>query len=222
VQTFVTKASGADLALFYYAGHGVQFDGSNYLVPVDMRIDGAYTLQRKAVPAQVVLEQMERAAKVSLVFLDACRNNTLMRVLEHALPEQTRSLATARGLARMEPKGSNSLIAFATAPNTVAADGVGRNSPFTAALLKHIDAEGVVLQEMLIDVTADVVRATDGKQKPEVLSRLTSKVWLKPKLAAVVVPPPPALPPPPSTSTDNKSRTRRLGGLGHLEIHLRP
>ncbi len=190
VQSFANNLPGADIALFYYSGHGVQFEGTNYLVPIDTKIDGAFALKRKAVSAQDVVEQMERHAKVSLVFLDACRNNTLLRDLEQSLPALSRS-ASNRGLGRMDPRGSNTLIVFATAPNDVAADGTGsRNSPFTAALLKHIGTPGVVVQEMLTDVTADVERATNGRQRPEVLQRLTSKVRLAAAIAVPVQPPP--------------------------------
>jgi hypothetical protein len=195
VQAFTTKAVGADIALFYYSGHGLQFDGANYLVPVDARIDSVTALKRRAVIAQDVVDQMERGAKASLVFLDACRNNTLTRDLAQLLPEQSRNTTQNRGLARMNANG-NSLIAFAAAPNDVAADGTGsRNSPFTAAVLKHIETPNIVVPEMLTEVTADVVHATSNRQKPEVLSRLVTQVRLK--VAAAVVPLPVAVPPPP-------------------------
>ncbi len=179
VQAFIAKAVGADIALFYYSGHGLQFDGANYLVPIDARIDSVTALKRRAVIAQDVIDQMERGAKASLVFLDACRNNTLTRDLAQSLPEQTRNTTPSRGLARMNANG-NSLIAFAAAPNDVAADGTGnRNSPFTSAVLKHIETPNIVVPEMLTEVTADVVRATSNRQKPEVLSRLVTQVRLK-------------------------------------------
>ena len=201
IVAFGRKLVGADIALFFYAGHGLQFEGVNYLLPTDTRIEGAYTLKRKAVQAQDVVDQMERAAKVSLVFLDACRNNSMLRDLERSVPELTRGGTATRGLARMDPRGGNTLIAFATAPNEVASDGSGRNSPFSTALLKHIETPGVLVQEVLTDVTADVLRDTDGRQKPEVLSRLSTKIVLNPKV--VVIPPPPVDPKPtPSRESD--------------------
>jgi hypothetical protein len=203
VSTFARKLVGADLAMFFYAGHGLQFNGVNYLLPVDTKIEGEYALRRKAVLAQEVIDQMERAAKVSLVFLDACRNNTLLRDLEHSLPEQSRSTASQRGLARMDPRGNNTLIAFATAPNEVAADGTGRNSPFSAALLKHIETANVSVQDMLTSVAGDVLGATNGRQKPEVLSRLSTKVVLLEKFTPL---PPPVVIPLPPVATPSKER----------------
>jgi uncharacterized caspase-like protein len=192
IQSFSSKLAGADIALFYYSGHGLQFEGANYLVPVDSKIEGVYALKKRAVIAQDVVNMMEREAKASLVFLDACRNNTLVRDLEQSLPAQSRNGSGARGLARMAQSG-NSLIAFAAAPNDVAADGTGqRNSPFTAAVLKHIETPNVVVPEMLTEVTADVTKATSNRQKPEVLSRLTTQVRLK--VASVAVPVQPPLP----------------------------
>jgi peptidoglycan hydrolase-like protein with peptidoglycan-binding domain len=194
VQKFAIKLQGADLALFFYAGHGLQFEGVNYLMPVDARVEGSYVLRRKAVLAQDIIDQMEKGANISLVFLDACRNNELLRKLEQSLPQQSRgSSPLLRGLARMDPRGSNTLIAFATLPGEVAADGIERNSPFTTALLRRIETPGVIIQEMLTDVTADVMKATDGRQKPEVLSRLATKVVLRdaPEMP-IAAPPAPA------------------------------
>ncbi len=214
IQVFANKLVGADIALFYYSGHGVQFDGANYLVPVDTRIEGQFSLKRKAVSAQDVVEQMERGAKVSLVFLDACRNNSLLRELEQSLPQQSRGAAANRGLARMESKGSNTLIVFATAPNDVASDGTGsRNSPFTAALLKHIDAPGVVVQEMLTDVSAEVERTTERRQRPEMLVKLTTKV----RLASATAPPVP----PVETQAGREWKTIDKNSRSELETFLR-
>jgi Caspase domain len=206
IQTFSSKLAGADIALFYYSGHGLQFDGANYLVPVDSKIEGVYALKKRAVIAQDVVNMMEREAKASLVFLDACRNNTLVRDLEQSLPAQNRTGSGARGLARMAQSG-NSLIAFAAAPNDVAADGTGsRNSPFTAAVLKHIETPNIVVPEMLTEVTADVTRATSNRQKPEVLSRLTTQVRLKPQLMSAAATPLPASIPTPSSNREDAAR----------------
>jgi hypothetical protein len=206
IQSFSSKLAGADIALFYYSGHGLQFDGANYLVPVDSKIEGVYALKKRAVIAQDVVNMMEREAKASLVFLDACRNNTLVRDLEQSLPAQSRTGSGARGLARMAQSG-NSLIAFAAAPNDVAADGTGsRNSPFTAAVLKHIETPNIVVPEMLTEVTADVTRATSNRQKPEVLSRLTTQVRLKQLLVSAAVTPPPAPIPTPSSNREDAAR----------------
>ncbi len=202
ISEFSKKLPGSDLALFFYAGHALQFNGVNFLLPVDTRIEGEYALRRKAVLAQEIIDQMERSAKVSLVFLDACRNNTLLRDLQQSLPEQTRSAAGQRGLARMDPRGTNTLIAFATSPNEVAADGAGRNSPFTAALLRHVETPNISVQDMLTSVAGDVLRETNQSQRPEVLSRLATRVVLHEKIMS----PPPASPVPATLPLVSKER----------------
>ena len=180
VDAFGKKANGADVALFYYSGHGLQHEGVNYLLPVDAQIDSAFALRRKAVVAQDVLREMEGRAKASLVFLDACRTNTVVRELQASLPEQYRQSAGLRGLARMEGRG-NSLVAYSAAPNEVAADGTGqRNSPFTSAVLRHISKPGVAVLEVLTDVISDVELATRRAQRPEFISKLTTQIRLNP------------------------------------------
>ncbi len=205
VATFERRLAGADLALFFYAGHGLQFSGVNYLLPIDARLENDSALKRRAVTAQDVIDKMERSAKTSLVFLDACRNNTLLRDLEQALPEQSRNAASQRGLARMDPRGTNTLIAFATAPNEVAADGSGRNSPFSTALLRHIETPSISVQDMLTSVAGDVLRQTSQRQRPEVLSRLATRVVLKELPPVVVVPPSPATPPAAAPSKEREA-----------------
>jgi hypothetical protein len=150
-------SGGADVtALFYYAGHGLQVDGTNYLVPVTAEIEQEGDVDLESVPAESVLSQMEHAgAKTSIVILDACRNNPLSRSFRSA----------TRGLARMEtPNGS--FLAYSTAPGDVAADGDGRNSPFAKALAAEMLKPNQAIEETFRNVRIKVMQETQQKQTP--------------------------------------------------------
>ena len=177
IRDFVGKLDGADLALFYYAGHGLQVNGENYIAPIDAKLLSYIDLEFEAVPMNLILSAMERETRVNLVFLDACRDNPLAVNLARSMG--TRSSSIGRGLAKVGT-GIGSLIAFATQPGNVALDGAGRNSPFTAALLRHLGKPGRDITRELIDVRRDVLEATDGKQVPWDNSSLTGEVVLKP------------------------------------------
>lgn len=177
VREFITSLEKADLAIFFYAGHGLQVDGVNYLAPVDARLASQDDLEFEAMPMDLILPAMERNAKVNLVFLDACRDNPLAKNLAKSMG--TRSTAVGRGLAEIG-SGVGSLIAFATQPGNLAFDGEGRNSPFTTALLKHLGTPGQGVTDDLILVRRDVLEATAGKQVPWDNSALTGRVVLVP------------------------------------------
>lgn len=177
IREFVGKVEGADVALFFYAGHGLQVNGGNYMIPVDAQLRSNNDLDFEALPIDLVLSAMERNAKVSLVFLDACRDNPLAATLARSMG--TRSAVVGRGLAKLDT-GVGSLIAFATQPGNVALDGADRNSPFTTALLKHLGTPGQSITDDLIAVRRTVLEATDGKQVPWDSSSLTGPVVLKP------------------------------------------
>lgn len=177
IREFVGKVEGADVALFFYAGHGLQVNGGNYIIPVDAQLRSNNDLDFEALPIELVLSAMERNAKVNLVFLDACRDNPLAATLARSMG--TRSVAVGRGLAKLDT-GVGSLIAFATQPGNVALDGAGRNSPFTTALLKHLGTPGQSITDDLIAVRRTVLQATDGKQVPWDSSSLTGPVVLNP------------------------------------------
>ncbi|MBB4274676.1 caspase family protein [Rhizobium mongolense] len=176
IREFVGKLDGADMALFYYAGHGLQVNGENYIAPVDAKLLSYLDLEFEAVPMNLILSAMERATQINLVFLDACRDNPLAANLARSMG--TRSVLVGRGLAKVG-SGIGSLIAFATQPGNVALDGAGRNSPFTAALLRHLGKPGRDITRELIDVRRDVLEATDGRQVPWDNSSLTGEVILK-------------------------------------------
>ncbi|WDZ81816.1 caspase domain-containing protein (plasmid) [Ensifer adhaerens] len=181
IREFVGKVEGADVALFFYAGHGLQVNGGNYMIPVDAQLRSNNDLDFEALPIELVLSAMERNARVSLVFLDACRDNPLAATLARSMG--TRSMAVGRGLAKLDT-GVGSLIAFATQPGNVALDGAGRNSPFTTALLNHLGTPGQSITDDLIAVRRTVLQATDGKQVPWDSSSLTGPVVLNPSPVA--------------------------------------
>jgi formylglycine-generating enzyme required for sulfatase activity len=165
IREFGRSSSGAEAALFYFAGHGVQVRGKNYLLPVGQRFADEAEVETDAVDTGAVLARLEEAgAKVSLLILDACRNNPLQRS----------SRSAGRGLARMEAP-SGALIAFAAQPGAEAKDGTGRNGTFTKHLLKHIDTPGLPVEQVFKRVRADVERETNRAQSPREESSLTAE-----------------------------------------------
>ena len=146
----------ADIGLFYYAGHGIQVNGNNYLIPVNADIETESDVEFEAIDAGRVLGKMEDAGnELNIVILDACRNNPFARSFR----------STNSGLAKMDaPMGS--LIAYATAPGSVATEGTGRNGIYTKYLLKHMKTKGLKVEEVLKNVRIEVIRETCDKQVP--------------------------------------------------------
>jgi uncharacterized caspase-like protein len=209
IRDFAKKLPGADVALFFYAGHGMQVARQNYLIPVDAQLADETDLHFEATDLNLVLNLMERELRVNLVFLDACRDNPLSQKLARSMGS-TRSTAVGRGLALVDaPDGS--FIAFATQPDNVALDGEGSHSPFTSALLNHIETPGLSLSDMMIRVRNDVKATTNGQQVPKEESSLTSSFYFQPAVAtaqAIASVEPSAAPSgtaaPPATSTVDK------------------
>jgi tetratricopeptide (TPR) repeat protein len=163
VRDFSRALKGADLALFYYAGHGVQVNGLNYMMPVDAKLAEESDVYAETVELNDVLKHMERQAKTNIIILDACRNNPLQRNLARSMG--TRSAAASQGLAEVR-SGVGTLIVFATQPGNVALDGAEKHSPFTAGLLKHIETPNIDIAIMLRRVRDDVIDNTKGQQVP--------------------------------------------------------
>ena len=175
IREFGRKVEGADLALLFYAGHGMQVGGKNYLVPVDAKLERTGDLSLDTIELGQILAQMEAERRVNLVFLDACRDNPLARSFARSLG--TRSTAVGSGLAAVQ-SAVGTMIAYATQPDNVALDGDGRNSPFTAALLKHIATPRLEISALMKRVRADVIAATHEKQVPWDHSSLVGDVIL--------------------------------------------
>jgi hypothetical protein len=175
---FGKKAQGADIAVFYYAGHGIAISGTNYLLPVDADIKSEMDVKLgAAINVDVTLDQTMGDAKVKLVFLDACRDNPFAAKIK---ANATRSVAVGQGLAEMK-SGEGTLIAFATGPGQTALDGQeGTNSPFTRALIAHITEPGVEIQQAMTEVRAQVSDETSKGQLPWGHTNLTGSVYLNP------------------------------------------
>jgi uncharacterized caspase-like protein len=163
VRSFSREIDTAKIALFFYAGHGLQVNGKNYLIPVDAKFETESDLDFEAMDVNFVLRQMERRDRTNIVLLDACRNNPLTARLARTMGE--RSAFLGRGLARVET-GVGTFIGFATQPDNVALDGEGDNSPFTLGLLKHIETPGLDIELMMRRVREDVIALTGGQQVP--------------------------------------------------------
>jgi len=182
VRDFAELLESADVAIFFYAGHGLQVAGRNYLIPVDARLQGERDLDFDAENLDFILKQMElgRADKTNIVFLDACRDNPFAQNLARSMG--TRSASIGKGLAQVDT-GVGTFIAYSTQPGNVALDGKGKNSPFTAALAKHVRESGRDLTSVMIEVRKDVLAATDGKQVPWDHSALTGEFYFQPTAA---------------------------------------
>jgi len=163
VREFTREIETAKVALFFYAGHGLQVNGRNYLIPVDATLQREADIDFEAMDVNFVLRQLERKDRTNIVFLDACRNNPLTTKLAAGMG--SRSVFIGRGLARVET-GVGTFIGFATQPDNVALDGEGNNSPFTEALLKYIETPGLDIDLLMRRVREDVILATSGKQVP--------------------------------------------------------
>ena len=169
IRSFGKQLRKGGVGLFYFAGHGMQVDGRNYLIPVDSKIESESDVKYEAVDAGRVLGKMEDAEnQLNIVILDACRNNPFSRNFR----------STETGLARMDaPRGS--LIAYATAPGEIAADGTERNGIFTKYLMKHMVVPNLPIELVLKQTRIDVARATDGRQTPWESSSLMGNFYFK-------------------------------------------
>jgi len=175
---FGKRAQGADVAVFFYAGHGIAISGTNYLLPVDADIKSEMDVKLgAAINIDLTLDQTMSDAKVKLVFLDACRDNPFAAKIKATA---TRSVSVQQGLAEMK-SGEGTLIAFATGPGQTALDGQeGTNSPFTRALIAHVTQPGVEIQQAMTEVRAQVNEETSKGQLPWGHTNLIGAVYLNP------------------------------------------
>lgn len=175
LRDFSARAEGADIALVYYAGHGVEIDRKNYMIPVTAEIKSDRDVEFEAIPLDNILSAVSAAPGLKIVLLDACRNNPFLTTM-------TRSAATrsiGRGLGRIEP--SNIVVGYAARGGTLALDGEGRNSPYARALLDHLEEPGLEFGKMLRKVRDQVFTRTEGLQEPFVYGSLPGEdVFLRP------------------------------------------
>ena len=162
LDEFTATAAAAYVAVIYYAGHGMQIDGKNYLMPVDLKVNSSRDI-RELITQRELVDEVARAKRFGLVILDACRDNPFANQVATTL---SRSFST-RGLAREESaSGSNTLVAYATASDDIAADGQGLNSPYTKALLNHVNNPEFDVYQLFGTVRDTVVLNTGGQQTP--------------------------------------------------------
>jgi uncharacterized caspase-like protein len=188
LRDFADRARDADIALVYYAGHGIEVDGANYLIPVDAKLERDTDVYDEAFSLDRVLLAIEPAKKLRLVILDACRDNPFSKNMKRTVA----SRAIGQGLAKVEPTSPNMLIAYSAKAGSTAADGDGKNSPFTIALSKHLTTPGLDVRRAFGFVRDDVLKTTSNRQEPFVYGSLGGEdVPLVPAKAAPALAPAP-------------------------------
>lgn len=198
LRDFGNKVRDADVAVIYYAGHGIELEGTNYLIPVDAKLEIDTDVLDEAFPLERFVVAADPAKHLRLVILDACRDNPFNKTMKRTIG----SRAVSRGLAKVEPANPNTLIAFAAKAGSTASDGEGKNSPFATALVKHLVKPGLDLRKAFGFVRDDVLKATSNKQEPFVYGSLGGNdVSLVPAVAAA--------PPVSAQQTDPNSSLRR-------------
>ena len=214
LQRLAQRAPGAELALLFFAGHGVQRNNVNWLVPTDADLQAGANAPRQMVSLNDAIQAMARAQS-RVILLDACRNDPMAG-----------NNPDARGLARVEEAPAGSLICFATSPGRVALDGTGQHSPFTDALLDHLGTPGLEFRQVLTRVRRRVLVATDGQQIPWDISSLINDVSLRgPGEAAVPRPnidPPPAPAAPARPARGNRPLPPQPDSPGQGEVRFDP
>ncbi len=181
LRDFEDSARDADIAVIYYAGHGIEVDGTNYLIPVDAKLERDSDVYDEALSLDRVLVAVEPAKKLRLVILDACRDNPFARTMRRAVA----SRAISSGLAKIEPTSPNTLIAYSAKAGSTALDGDSKNSPFTTALANHLTTPGLDVRKAFGFVRDDVLKATSNRQEPFVYGSLGGDdVALVPAVAA--------------------------------------
>lgn len=193
LRDFADRARDADIAVVYYAGHGIEVDGGNYLIPVDARLERDTDIYDEGLSLDRILIAIEPAKKLRLVILDACRDNPFARTMKRTLA----SRAIGQGLAKVEPTSPNVLIAYSAKAGSTAADGDGQNSPFTSALSHHLTKPGLDVRRAFGFVRDEVLKSTNNRQEPFVYGSLGGEdVPLVPaKAVPVAAPAAPALSP---------------------------
>lgn len=195
IMEFGRTTEGAEMAVVFYAGHGMEVGGENWLIPIDAELRSDADVESETVSLRSINVQVSKSRQLGLVILDACRNNPFAAKMKRSI--NTR--AVTRGLAPTEPT-DNVLVAYAARDGTMANDGDGRNSPFTTALLQHIETPGLEVSFLFRRVRDDVMRATKREQQPFVYGSLSKEeLYLKAPATTAVQTPPVRAEVPPST-----------------------
>ena len=175
LRQFGHAARDAEMVVVYFAGHGIEVGGINWLIPIDAALERELDIDKEAVSLNTVMRAVQDA-KFAMIVLDACRTDPFAPKMQRIVPGR----AVDRGLAPISPS-TNMLVAYAAREGTTASDGIGRNSPFTSALLADLETPGVEIDLLVRRVTAAVKRQTNGKQQPSVFETLSKRaIYLKP------------------------------------------
>jgi formylglycine-generating enzyme required for sulfatase activity len=172
LRTFGIHAQDADAALIFYAGHGVQVDHENFLLPADAKLEREHDLVYEALSLDLLLGEVSQAKKVGILLLDACRNNPFVDRMSRGVDIVRRAPNVQKGLARVDRVPRNTIVAMSTRADEIAEDGGGDNSPFTQALLAHFQIPGIELSLFFRSVRDTVLKATNDRQEPYVFSSL--------------------------------------------------
>ncbi|HXW23195.1 MAG TPA: caspase family protein [Xanthobacteraceae bacterium] len=215
--SFARAARTANVAIFYYSGHAIQYAGVNYLVPVDAKLTDDADLRRMA-RVDEILADLQQAKNLRILVLDSCRDNPLAEQLKRSIG-LTRAASIQRGLAKIDaPEGM--IVAYATQAGRTADDGRGRNSPYTTAFLRHIEEKeeiGTVFRQ----ISADVYEATKREQLPELSISFIGQFYLNGKLEVTVTPVTPSQPADPCAgAADHWRSVEAIGTLVAYEDHL--
>ncbi|ARP97750.1 caspase family protein [Pseudorhodoplanes sinuspersici] len=167
-REFTVAARDADVAVMYFAGHGIEVNGTNYLIPIDARLATDFDVEDEALSLDRLVRALEPARRLRLIILDACRDNPFIQTMQRSVA----SRAVSSGLAKVEPATSDTLVAFAAKAGSTADDGRGPNSPFTTALLNHLTVPGRDVRIALGYVRDEVIKTTGNKQEPFVYGSL--------------------------------------------------
>jgi hypothetical protein len=214
---FARSAVNADVAVFYYSGHAMQFNGVNYLMPVDAKLDDEADLKRFA-RVDDILADLQQARNLRILVLDSCRDNPLAEKLKRSIG-QTRGASIQRGLLRMEaPLGT--IVSFSTQAGQTADDGNGRNSPYTTAFLKHIE-EKQEIGDIFREVSTDVYEKSGKAQLPELSLSIVGKFYLNGPVSVTINPPAAAAPVDPCGSAEaHWNAANSIGSVAAYEDHL--
>src|SRR3984957_13956776 len=173
VRDFLITAETADIAVVYYAGHGIEVNGANYLIPVDAKLARDYDVEDEAVALDRIVWALQPVHRLRLILLDACRDNPFVARLQRS--GSTRA-APKGGLGKLDDVSADTLVAYAAKEGSVSYDGAGANSPFAAALLKHLTEPGLDVRIALGRVRDDVLRTTAGRQEPFIYGSLGGSI----------------------------------------------
>ncbi|RWP46174.1 MAG: hypothetical protein EOR05_22450 [Mesorhizobium sp.] len=182
ISRFTEQSYDADLAVIFYAGHGMQVDGRNFLIPVDAELTSPAYLKTRTIQIDDFMAALPPEPAIGVIILDACRDNPLARTLAASMPK-SRSASFGSGLAPIDAKSDGVgtggiLIAYATDPGAIAFDGNGVNSPYSTALARHLTEPGVEIQSALTRVRGQVTETTQGRQRPWHNASLGREVFL--------------------------------------------